>query len=274
MVDTGKELSTVITSHALDNVTTEQIGDVLSQKEIELAYAEERKLIAAKQQYVNVSFAIAAHLKTILDNRWYKVLGHSTFESWCESPEIDLDRSTAFRYVRMFNVYLASAAFTMDELQDVGISKLDLMVHYVKPDEPEWDTKKKELLQMFTLPRRELTKFLNEDTSSTPILPTTKTSNASYEVVSEHPTDSTGPSQKGKEADDAFSTAHKSEKSSGSQIAPVVQPIDSKRLGISGWYELVPLEQEPTAKGKLVTGAMLSANKILVTGSKIFIDIE
>jgi len=273
MVDTGTSLALIKGAHALDNVATEQVGDVLSQKEIELAYAEEKLLIRDKKMYVAISFSMAFHLKTILDNRWYKVLGHPSFESWTESPEIDIDRSSAFRYIHLYNAYLDNSAFTIEELQDIGVSKLEMMARYVKPDEVGWKEKKKDILQKLTLPRRELTKVLNGDTGEAPSLPTAKAPLASYEVLPDASTATKGHSSKGKDADEAFTKAHKSELPS-SQVVPVIQPIDSKRLGISGWYELVPLEQEPTAKGKLVTGAMLSANKILVTGSKIFIDIE
>ena len=86
MVSTSKAIETVQGVHPLDHVSTEQVGDVMSKKESEAAFREERKLQKDKSMIVALFLSMGQSLKKIRDNRWFKALGYDGFEDMGREP--------------------------------------------------------------------------------------------------------------------------------------------------------------------------------------------
>jgi hypothetical protein len=277
MVAVDVDLSLVKAGHPLDNVSTEQVGDIVTKKEIQLAYNEEKDLQRNKGEFVAVTFKIAKNLYNIYENRWYKLLGFNTFEDWLKSPEVDIDVRSGYRYAQLYRVYIESKAFTIQELAEAGVSKLELLIPYVTPTAHNWKERREQIMEWLALPRIELIELLNEKRSG------------GQEQLRGAPDHNGKDAMKVdakfsevKEGDEAFADATKDEKGSKetsngkpSGETSKTKPADPiSKLGIVGWYELVPQAEAPTVKGKTVTGVYLTAAKVVLSGNRVFIDVE
>ena len=279
MVEVDRPLEKVKAPHVLDNVTTENVSDVITKKEIDKALKVQEHFMKLRELQMKTTFEIAETLKAVRDNRWYKIYGYDDFNSWLESPEVDFDRAVAYRHIRILEVFILTGAFTKDELYNKAISKLEILIPYVTPREKGWAKMKKEIFGMLDLTRVDLTTYLNEqkeDNRYTPERETSVTKNkvtdAEFEEVSEakaHSKEATGRSlhrEMLEEADAKFEVAEKVEK--------VVSTNDvKKQLGLGGWYKLVAVEMEEDA-GKVFKGLTLHVATAKKRGSDIFIDIE
>lgn len=260
------DLSLVRSVHPLDNVSTENVGDVVSKKDIKKAYDNEQLVIQSKTMMVQISFTLSKYLMEILDNRQYKILGFNSFEQWCESPQIDIDRSSAFRYVKLYKIFIASGAFTVEELQDKGISKLEVVLPRIDPSAKDWQKTKQQILEDLVLTRKELILLNNEGRISLQrAADEARTVTARFEVM-----------KGGGNAEfEVVETVKESRKDKKNETQPQQRPSNpQKSLGIAGWYELVPMEDKPTVHGKTVAGVYLNAAKVVISGTRIFIDVE
>lgn len=263
MVEVDKALVQVNGVHPLDNISTEKIGDVVSKKDIKKAFDNEQLVIQAKTMMVQISFTLAQYLTEIFDNRQHKILGFDSFEAWSESPQIDIDRSSSYRYVKLYKVFIASGAFTIEELQDKGISKLEVVLQRVDPSAPNWSEIKQQILQDLVLTRKELILLTNDGRISLQrAADEARTVDARFEVM------------KGSESEsEVVATVKGDKKINKNESQPKRSVNPQKSLGIAGWYELVPMDEKPS-HGKTVAGVYLNAAKVVVSGTKIFVDIE
>ena len=259
------ELAGVRPVHPLDNVSTEDVGDIVTKSEIKKAYDNEEMVKKSKTLMVQISFTLAQYLSEILVERQYKILGFDTFDKWCESPQIDIDRSSAYRYVKLYKAYIESGAFTVKEVEDKGISKLEVILPMITPTDKDWKQKKKQVLADLELPRKELIQLVNEGRISLQRAAEEAMSvKAKYEVMKG--------GEKGKSDSEVVSTVKSSRK--GEVVAPSRPENPQKSLGIAGWYELVPMDDKPQVHGKTVAGVYLNAAKVVISGTRIFVDVE
>lgn len=277
MVEVDRALEKVKAPHVLDNVTTENVSDVITKKEIDKALRVQEHFMKLRELQMKTTFEIAETLKAVRDNRWYKIYGYDDFNSWLESPEVDFDRAVAYRHIRILEVFILTGAFTKDELYNKAISKLEILIPYVTPKEKGWAKAKKEIFGMLELTRVDLTIHLNEmkeDTRYKPErLPASKdtVTDGQFEEVSEARTHSKETHHKKmlEEADAKFEAATKAQK-----VEKIVSTNDvKKQLGLGGWYKLVAVDMEEDA-GKVFKGLTLHVATAKKRGSDIFIDIE
>lgn len=269
MVEVKKSVEKVGAVHPLDIVSTEQVGDVVSKTEITKAFDEEQSLLKAKRKSVDITFEIAARLKRIRDNRWYKILGHNDFQEWVESPEIDIDRATAYRYIKLYEAYIVSGAFTIEELEDRSTSKMEILLPYVDVQSDDWRNRKVKLLGLMELSRADLVEHLNRELSDNRYaLPKNngEITNATFEDV---PASSAKPRRA--EHDAADDVVANAVEVAGDRTIPHSEV--KKRLNLSGWYELVPVDK-PVGEGKEIHGAVIQTQVVMFQGSKVFANIE
>jgi hypothetical protein len=214
----------------------------------------------------------------IRDNRWFKILGYNTFEQWVESPDIDIDRSSAYRYIRLYEVYVESGAFELSEIQDKSVSKLEILIPYVDPTSDNWRKRKKELLGYLDLPRAELVKHLNNalDDRRYGNGRTDKNAQRGMAIQADVKIDE-GKLEKLRQADDEFERATKVERRSEPErsIEEVSDVQTKKKLGLSGWYELVPMKQPPERGiGRVIEGVYITTEQVVVQGNRIFVNVE
>lgn len=279
MVSTSKSLALVQGVHPLDHVSTEQAGEVLPKRELDAAFREEKKLQKDKSMMVSLFLSIGASLKKIRDNRWHKALGYDTFETWAESPDIDIDRSSAYRYIKLFEVYVESGAFELDEICGQSISKLEVLIPRVKPGEANWKDRKLVVLGLLQLSRKDLIDTLNSQ-GDTRYAPSNRNAagsmavGAKYEVSDDAPQSrKPATSKSSKEADATFDEVVKSSKAeTAGETVPASEA--TKKLGLSGWYEMVPTAEPPSGKGKVSKGVFITTESVIVTGNRIFVNVE
>jgi len=252
----------VASVHPLDNVSYEQVGDLVSREEINRALQEEAALKENKVQFVNLAFEMAQHLKEIRDNRWYKLLGFDTFDSWVESPEIDIDRSTAYRYMKLLEVFVLSGAFKLEEVSDKSLSKLELLIPHIDMESSDWPKRKRKLLGYLDLTRKDLVITLNGNGSEKSDV------NARAGFAVEQPK-SAAQKAKNKGADESFDQAVPETEEGGVEAAAA---IPNKKLGLSGWFELLPVPDPPDS-GRFLDNVALNTQNVLIAGNKVFINI-
>ena len=283
MVSLGKELSKVRGVHPLDNVSTEQAGDVVTKAEIDRALKLQTRVRKLQEIQLKTMFELAATLKEIRDKRYYKILGYDGFEPWLSAPENDLDKSKAYRYIKVYEEYVLTGAFTKEELYGKSISKLEMLLPYVTPGEKGWAKRKREIHGMLELSRADLAHHLNDnlhDTRYTPerpvkSLPAPKTivQEAQFEDISNaktHSVEQTVQAKANQAADAAFDQAVKATV----ETRKIVSTKDVKKeVGLGGWYRLVACDPQETA-GKSFKGVTLHIAELMRKGGEIYLDIE
>ncbi len=282
MVSVGKELQHVRGTHGLDAVSSEQAGDVVSRKEVERAYKTLDKIKKFREAQMKLALELGEALKEVRDNRWFKLYGYESFESWLSSPEIDVDKSNAYRYIKVLERCVLTGAFTKDELYDKSISKIEMLLPYITPDEKGWVKRKKEVEGMLDLSRIDLTLHLNEQMADTRYTPPERqpknalaqrgtVTDAEFIDISDAKKKSTEASRdtapaKTTDADAAFTVAVGAMR--------IVSASDVKKeLALGGWYKLVA-EEPSTGRGKEYASVTIHAAKVKRVGSEIYIDIE
>ncbi len=283
MVSVGRELQHVKGRHGLDNVSTEQASDVVSREEVERAYKTLDRIKKLREAQMKLALELGEALKEVRDNRWFKLYGYDSFESWLSSPEIDVDKSTAYRYIKVLERCVLTGAFTKDELYERSISKIEMLLPYITPNEKGWTKKKREVEGWLDLSRVDLAIHLNEKLDDSRYtaerqpqqLPQRGTvTDAQFTEISDAKKNSTessrdtAPSKKN-HADAAFAEATQM-----LETKRIVSTSDVKKeLGLGGWYKLVA-EEPGTGRGKEFASVTLHAAKVKKVGSDIFVDIE
>ncbi|MFH0989914.1 MAG: hypothetical protein V1799_07855 [bacterium] len=272
MVQTTKEISKVAGVHPLDNVSTEDVGSVLSKKEIKQAFDEERRILDEKQNILLLFFSLGRRLKNIRDNRWYKVLGFNSFSEWTENSDVDIERATAYRYIKIFEVYIESGAFTESEVAGRSISKLEIIIPYVDVQGKGWNKTKAKLLGLLDLTRVDLVKSLNEQGDTRYNSP--HNAKGGFVVDAKYSVDEkSGTSARNQEQErtdrEVVSIANSNEK--GKTEVSLTEA--TKKIGLSGWYEMIATA-EPAQRGREIKGVYITTEKVVVSGNRIFINVE
>lgn len=95
------------------------------------------------------------------DGRLYESLGHNTFESFIGDPEVDIGRSTAYRYMKVYRRFLLMAETPAEDVVKMGMRKAGMISRFVNDpaeDIQEWIEKAK------MLSRSDLQEEINEAT--------------------------------------------------------------------------------------------------------------
>ena len=271
MVEMDRAIMKVGSVHPLDNLSTEQVGDVLTRDEIQAAFDEERAVKDTKTIMVGLHFELGKHLKAIRDNRWYKVLGANSFEEWVESPEIDIEHNTAYRYARLYERFIESGAFKVEEIADKSLSKLDMLVEYVDPARADWSKRKKKLLGYLDLTRADLAIALNGNGSrrESATLKVDVNGKKGMAVEARYENVSAEKQEENTAADLDFT---KAVPKNGEKVEDFSVTPSEKRLGLNGWYELVPCTDAPES-GRLIDNVVLNTDSVIISGNRLFVNV-
>ena len=124
-----------VMDNPLDVVSTEQAGDMVSEEVLQQAMNCEQTVLRIKRQTVISFVEMGKVLKEIRDNSYYKLLGYNDFEEWCESPEIDFSRTTAWRYITLVEKIIESGLYTLEEIEDKSLYKLVAIASHATPED-------------------------------------------------------------------------------------------------------------------------------------------
>lgn len=104
-------------------------------------FVELKKLV--KQQGF-LFLDIGRLLKTIRDNKLYKLLDIETFNAFIAQPEIGLSRSLVYGYITIYETYIQKYGYPVSQISSVPYSKLLLIAPRIK------DGNKKKADQLLT----------------------------------------------------------------------------------------------------------------------------
>ena len=105
-------------------------------------------------------------LVKIEDGQLYETLGHDTMESFFGDPDVDLSRTTGYRYMRIYRRFVVIAQ-RAESVVDMGIRKADMISRFVghpDTDLDEWIAKASTLSRSDL--RREIQSYTVDDRPS------------------------------------------------------------------------------------------------------------
>jgi len=233
-----------IMENPLDVVSAEEAGDVVSEQELQRAISCEQAVLRLKRQTVLNFVEMGRYLKEIRDKSYYKLLGYTDFETWCESPEIDFSRSTVYRYIALVEKLVDTGIYKLEELEDKSLYKLVAIAPYVTSE-----NRLEHLLGLSTNDFKvELAKFVEEQKglvrlpgmgtkSSKAIPPATKStvSGGSHSPKTQAIDQNM--------VEDADFEEVKSESVDEEETVP---PFDINEFGLKGLFRLVPVKLKPS----------------------------
>lgn len=113
-------------------------------KKIQLSPQESRRqearnnyvcIVNLTQKIVKDFWELAKMLKLCRDEKYWEVEQYDSFEAYCAMPEIDIARSTAFKLITSYEIWVLKYGHKIEDL-DVGKEKLYLAAKEAK-DDPE-----------------------------------------------------------------------------------------------------------------------------------------
>lgn len=94
-----------------------------------------RRVLRLKRQIGQHFWQMGAELKTIRDKRLYRAGGYKTFEQYLASPEVSIDRSTAYDWIGIFSDF-STIGVGLSDIQEIDWRKLR-MIRRVVWEHPE-----------------------------------------------------------------------------------------------------------------------------------------
>ena len=95
---------------------------------------------------IEANFITLARLLTEnLENAYWKMLGHDSFESFIASPEIGFSRSKVYGLIQIYRLYVKQLNVSSSDLVEVGTTNLLLIAPVVERDKDGWIAKAKTL---------------------------------------------------------------------------------------------------------------------------------
>ena len=84
-----------------------------------------QRIIRLKEQATRSFILLGKELKLNKDRRYFEQLGFATFETYIESPELGLGRSSVYSLIAIYETFVERLDYSVDELAAVDYSKLD-----------------------------------------------------------------------------------------------------------------------------------------------------
>lgn len=114
------------------------------------AYKIYQELIQSLQAQVGLFLVTGKLLKTIRDKKLYKQLGQDegfrSFNDFLLNAEIGLRRTTAYMYIKIYELYVERLGLEASELQKIPVTRLYRLVPYVEKEIKEGKEKEMRLL--------------------------------------------------------------------------------------------------------------------------------
>jgi hypothetical protein len=102
--------------------------DLAKKEEAVIAHKNYEDTVVLKGAIARDFVTLGRLLKECLDNSYWKILGHDSFEAYVATPEIALSRSYAYQVVKLFKVYVEDMGLSEGDLTRIGPSRLIAML--------------------------------------------------------------------------------------------------------------------------------------------------
>lgn len=131
-------------SYTTDDATAYELFEVL------------RKIIKTRNSSALAIGELLYYLKE--KDRYKKVAEGASWSAFLADPEINLHKTSAWRYMRIFSKYIRDLEMFADDLEGLDLIMLDQLVPYVtKKNVDEW------LSRIATLSRSDITKLIKQE---------------------------------------------------------------------------------------------------------------
>ncbi len=98
-------------------------------EEAVLAHQNYEDTVSLKGEIARNFVHLGRLLKESLDNAYWKLLGHDSFEAYVATPDIALSRSYAYQVVKLYRVYVEQMGLGEETLTRIGPSRLISMLN-------------------------------------------------------------------------------------------------------------------------------------------------
>lgn len=112
------------------------------------AHTIRQTITVLREEETKNRLTIGRALTRVEDGELYRSLDYDSFEAFLGDPEVDLGRSTAYRYMKVYRRFILRADVDPNEVVAMGIRKASMIARYVKDpreDLQEWIEKAKAL---------------------------------------------------------------------------------------------------------------------------------
>jgi len=99
------------------------------------AHRVHRDIVGMKAHLTEYALLMGNALGRMREGRLYKLLDYDTWESYLGSPELSIRPRTAERMIRVARRWIGELGYATEQLEDVGITKLDLGVGLLEAGE-------------------------------------------------------------------------------------------------------------------------------------------
>ena len=121
---------------------------IARQTPLATALESHQRILELRRQTARCFILLGKEFKESKENRYFKLLGYATFESYIESPEVSFQRRSVYSLMAIYEKFVEELGYPLEELAGVDYSKLDrlLPILNVQPvAHGEWFEKAKRL---------------------------------------------------------------------------------------------------------------------------------
>jgi hypothetical protein len=98
--------------------------DEIIKSDIEKAHKNHLLVLQLGMSIKRDVWELAIVLKANRDNKYYKILGYDTFESYLATPEISMSRFFVFKIIKNLELWVEGYKVEIKELHDIDAEKL------------------------------------------------------------------------------------------------------------------------------------------------------
>lgn len=114
--------------------------------EAEVAFKLHESIVGLKRSVQQNTLQMGATLKELRDRKLYRLLDYPSFQAYCASPEVSVKRSTAYAFIRVYEVFIERFKYPVKQLETVDSKKLERILPVVdEENHQEWLEKAREL---------------------------------------------------------------------------------------------------------------------------------
>lgn len=116
-----------------EQIIDNETGEII----IDGAHERHKRIVQLRNLTEKSFLALSEELYHFYYNSDYETLGYNTFESYLADPEVDINRSSAYRLINIYRQYVLSLKCPTVGLLQAGIAKLDMMAKVITDDNAE-----------------------------------------------------------------------------------------------------------------------------------------
>jgi len=107
-------------------------------KKVKIAFSLYTGVLTLRDKLEENILLLGFFLKTIRDNKLYEYLNCDSFTEFLGSPEISIKRSTAYSFIKIYELYSQKLNINPETIKKIGHGKLKIIEPVVERDPKRW----------------------------------------------------------------------------------------------------------------------------------------